>query len=157
MNLLTTLFAASLLAGAQHPTMPKGMSHERAARAMGFDQDTTVHHFRLSPAGGSIQVEVKDPADSATRTQIRTHLRGIADQFARGDFAKPLATHAEVPPGVAVMQQRKAAIAYRYEDTQRGARIVVDTTDAVALRAIHDFLRYQIAEHKTGDSTVAKD
>ena len=43
---------------------------------------------------------------------------------------------------------------YRYEEMTEGARVVIATTDAAALAAIHDFLRYQIREHKTGDPTT---
>lgn len=167
MNLLTALVALTLSSGAQHPAMPAGMSHEehlkemqkdaalkkRGGEAMGFNQDATVHHFRLSATGGSIEVDVLRPPDVANRNEIRAHLKEIADEFAKGDFGKPLATHAEVPPGVAVMQQRRSAIAYRYKETPLGARVVIDTSDLEAKTAVHTFLRYQIAEHKTGDTT----
>src|SRR5438045_729019 len=150
---------------AQHPQMPPGMTHEehlaqmqkdaelkkRGTAAMGFDQDAVSHHFRLSASGGSIEVAVKDPRDAASLAAIRAHLKEIAGEFAAGRFDAPFATHAEVPPGVAAMQERKSAIAYRYEEMTEGARVVIATTDAAALAAIHDFLRYQIREHKTGD------
>jgi hypothetical protein len=125
--------------------------NKRGADAMGFDQDATVHHFRLAATGGSIEVEVRRADDDAQREQIRTHLRQIVDDFAQGDFGKPLATHAEVPPGVAGMQAHRAAITYRYEETPLGARVRIETADADALKAVQAFLRYQIAEHKTGD------
>ena len=154
----------------QHPTMPPGMSHEehlkqmekdaalkkRGADAMGFDQDATVHHFHLSPTGGSITVDVLRPADTAMRVEIRKHLEQIANDFAKGDFGKPVATHAEMPPGAAVMQQRRATIAYRYEETALGARVLIETNDREAQAAVHAFLRYQIVEHKTGDSPDVK-
>src|ERR1700704_864870 len=92
--------AASMFA--QHPAMPAGMTHEehlaqmekdrelkkRGAAAMGFDQETTTHHFRLSASGGSIEVLANEAGDTAGRDQIRAHLKDIAIQFARGDFAK---------------------------------------------------------------------
>jgi hypothetical protein len=31
------------------------------------------------------------------------------------------------------------------------------TKDAAALKAAHDFLKFQIADHKTGDSTTVVD
>jgi hypothetical protein len=171
MNLLTILVAVGLaMASAQHPTMPAGMSHEehlkqlqrnaalkkRGADAMGFDQDATVHHFRLTPTGGFIAVDVRRPADTAMRGEIRVHLKQIAHDFGAGDFGKPVATHAEVPPGVAVMEERRSAITYRYDETSLGARVVIETNDSTARDAIHAFLRYQIAEHKTGDPTAGK-
>ena len=154
-------------AGAQH-AMPPGMSHEehmkqmakdealkqRGAEAMGFDQDATEHHFRLAVDGGAIVVTTRNAADAATTMQVRTHLRGIADAFAQGDFAKPFATHGEVPPGVKAMTERRSSIRYRYEERPAGGAVLLVTDDPQALAAIHEFLRYQITEHKTGDPLV---
>ena len=174
MSLLTTSVAIGIvvaMAGsAQHPTMPPGMSHaehlkqmekdaalkKRGADAMGFDQDVTVHHFHLSPTGGSIAVDMLRPADTAMRAEIRTHLEQIANAFAKGDFGKPVATHAETPPGVAVMQQRRAVIGYRYEETPLGGRVLIESNDRKAQSAVHAFLRYQIVEHKTDDPLELK-
>ena len=149
----------------QHAQMPAGMTHEehlkqlqkdadlkrRGAEAMGFDQERSTHHFRLTAEGGFISVDANDTADAALRTGIRAHLREIADAFARGIFDKPFATHAEVPPGVAEMVRGADAIAYRYEETPTGGRVTIRTADASRRRAVHEFLRYQITEHATGD------
>jgi hypothetical protein len=148
---------------AQHAAMPPGMTHEehlaqiekdkqlkaRGAVAMGFDQDTTTHQFRLTRDGGTIEVGVNDASDATGRDAIRTHLKTIASEFSRGDFGKPFATHAEVPPGVETMRQRISAIAFRYEDTASGGRVIIRATDGEAKRAVHEFLRYQIKEHAT--------
>jgi hypothetical protein len=145
----------------QHTTMPAGMSHEehlkqlekdaalkkRGTIAMGFDQDKTEHHFRTSAAGGSIEVDVKDAADSASRDQVRSHLKEIAAAFAKGDFTRPFETHAEVPPGVPSMQRLKTVIRYKYEETARGGLVRMTTSDPDALKAVHEFLDYQAREH----------
>src|SRR5574340_207431 len=39
----------------------------RGAEAMGFNQDTTTHHFRLTPQGGMSQVTANAAADTASR------------------------------------------------------------------------------------------
>jgi hypothetical protein len=70
----------------------------RGALAMGFDQEKTTHHFLLTADGGIIEVAVSDPSDIANRDAIRSHLKDIAGEFARGDFTKPFATHNQVPP-----------------------------------------------------------
>jgi hypothetical protein len=151
-------------AAAQHATMPPGMTHEehlaqmktRGADAMGFDQDSTQHHFHLTAGGGAIDVAVKDAQDTAGRQQIRTHLREIAAAFARGNFERPLATHDELPAGAKTMQRLKAKIAYTFEETAGGGRVRIETSDRSARSAVHEFLRYQIVEHRTGDPlTVA--
>jgi hypothetical protein len=155
------LFALVLTLVLQHPTMPAGMSHEehmkqmqkdeemkrRGGIAMGFDQDKTQHHFPVTATGGSIEVEVKDAADEASRSAIRSHLKEIAEAFAKGDFDKPFQTHGEVPPGVPDMQRLKAAIHYEYEETPRGGAVRITTSDADALKAVHAFLEYQGREH----------
>jgi hypothetical protein len=162
--LLAAIFVARISA-VQHPSMPPGMTHEehlaqmqkdaemkkRGAAAMGFDQNTTTHHFRLTVNGGFIQVEVNDSGDAVNRERIRTHLKTIAEEFAAGNFGKPFATHDEMPPGVKTMQRNKAAISYQFESTESGGRVRITTKRAVAVTAVHDFLRYQIAEHATGD------
>jgi hypothetical protein len=164
MNPLVPLIAAALLTG-QHPQMPPGMSHERhlkqmqkdeelkkrGADAMGFDQDATTHHFTLSATGGSIEVTVRNETDGKTIAAIRGHLRSIAGEFADGRFDKPFETHGEVPPGVAEMQQRRQRIVYSYQDLAAGGAVRIETQDSRALDAVHAFLRYQIAEHRTGD------
>jgi len=146
--------------------MPSGMSHEehmkqmaedaemnkRGDAAMGFDQDKVSHHFHLTQIGGSIEVSVKQTTDADTLKQIRDHLTTIAREFAEGVFTSPIATHGEVPPGVPVLRERKARIRYTYEETTDGARVIIATTDPAARTAVHDFLKYQIREHATGDS-----
>jgi hypothetical protein len=153
------------VSSAQHSQMPPGMTHaehlkqmhkgaelkKRGTQAMGFDQDTTTHHFRLTPSGGVIEVGVNDPADTTSREQIREHLKEISREFSNGLFDKPLATHAEVPPGVADMERLKGSISYEFEDTAAGGLVRISTINPDALRAVHDFLRYQIKEHATGD------
>jgi hypothetical protein len=158
-------------ARAQHPPMPTGMTHEehlarmqkdaeskkRGAVAMGFDQDKTTHHFKLYETGGAIEVVANDPADEASLGQVRAHLKEIAGEFAVGDFGKPFATHAEMPPGVRTMQERKNALTFRYEDTRAGGRVRITASDADATSAVHEFLRYQIRQHATGDPlTIGK-
>ena len=118
---------------------------------MGFDQEATTHHFRLTQTGGSIEVTVKDQADEKTIAAIRGHLQSIASDFAGGQFDKPFQTHGEVPPGVDEMRKDSQKIAYRYQDLPQGGAVQIETTDARSLDAIHSFLRYQITEHKTGD------
>src|SRR5256885_3082347 len=126
----TVVSSLGVFAAAQHPAMPAGMTHEqhqaqmnkdaelkrRGAAAMGFEQDATTHHFRLRQDGGTIEVEAVAAGDTAVRDAVRKHLREIAQSFADGDFAKPFATHGEVPPGASEMARLKTSIAYRFED-----------------------------------------
>lgn len=130
--------------------------NRRGAKAMGFSQTRTTHHFLLKPEGGVIQVEVNHPKYTKSRAQIRTHLAAIARSFAAGDFQKPLLTHGEKPAGIATMQRLKAEINFTYEPTARGGRVLLSSSNTEALAAIHEFLRYQITDHQTGDPVEVK-
>jgi hypothetical protein len=127
--------------------------NERGDRVMGFDHTKTTHHFLLSPAGGSIEVAANDPADTASRDAIRGHLEHIASMFSEGNFDAPMLIHDQVPPGVPTMKRKKASIDWKFEETEAGGRVRVTSKDAEALAAIHEFLRFQIEDHETGDPT----
>ena len=127
--------------------------NERGDHVMGFDHTKTTHHFRLLPDGGSIEVAANSSQDTQSRDQIRMHLGHIAKMFAAGNFKAPMLVHEQIPPGVPVMQKLKNDIQYKFEETKQGARIRISTSSPEALQAIHDFLRFQIKEHKTGDPT----
>jgi hypothetical protein len=123
----------------------------RGDHAMGFSHETTVHHFVEQADGGTILVETKCDHDDATRDQIRTHLAHIAGLFSSGDFDIPMFIHDRVPPGVPVMKAKGHAISYTYEDSARGGQVRIRTSDTEALNAVHEFLAFQIQDHRTGD------
>lgn len=126
--------------------------NERGDHVMGFDHTKTTHHFRLQADGGSIEVAANSSQDTESRDQIRMHLGYIAKMFVAGNFKAPMLIHDQVPPGVPAMQKLKSDIQYEFLETEQGARIRISTHSQEALQAIHDFLRFQINEHKTGDS-----
>ncbi len=125
--------------------------HEHGAQAMGFSQTATTHHFRLTNDGGVVEVTANDAKDAATQEKIRMHLQHIAQAFKAGDFSAPRETHQQTPPGAEDMMQLKDHINYKYEEIPAGGRVVISTNDAIALRAVHEFLSFQIEDHQTGD------
>lgn len=147
------MHAAHARARAAHEDHLAGVN-ARGDHAMGFSHAKTTHRFRLFPDGGAIEVSANDAADAESRDQIRSHLRTIAKAFSDGDFDIPGAVHGRVPPGVPTMQRRRSEITYRYADTERGAMVRITTRQPDALDAVHDFLRFQIEDHQTGDSTA---
>jgi hypothetical protein len=72
--------------------------------------------------------------------------------FSQGDFQLPMLIHATVPPGVDTMKRLKTEISYNAEIAQRGALLSIRIGNSEALQAIHDFLRFQITDHRTKDS-----
>lgn len=122
--------------------------------AMGFPHDKTTHHFRLFSNGGAIEVIVKDSTDSQNVQAIRFHLARIVTMFSNGDFYAPMFVHDQVPPGVPMMNQKRSETIYKFEELATGGRIRITTKDSDALKAIYDFLRFQIEDHHTGDTTT---
>jgi hypothetical protein len=126
--------------------------NRRGDQVMGFSHEKTTHHFRLYPDGGAIEVESNDPRDTASRDQIRVHLAHIARMFAAGDFNAPMLIHDRVPPAVPTLKKLKSSVSYKFQETDQGGRVRIITHNAQALRAVHDFLHFQITDHQTGDS-----
>ena len=165
LGIIITIFTLAFLS-VQAQQKPKSNNHnmsgmadmsdkemnKRGDRVMGFDHTKTTHHFRLLPDGGAIEITANTVEDSDSRDQIRMHLGHIAQMFATGNFNAPMLIHDQTPPGVPVMQKLKNEINYRFEETERGATVRISTKNAEALQAIYEFLRFQIREHKTGDS-----
>jgi hypothetical protein len=161
LRLLIALLLFAVFANAQQPSHDHqqhqdkkrhdGVNH-RGDHAMGFSHAKTTHHFILKPGGGVIEVTANDPQDTASRDQIRRRLKHIAKKFAEGDFAAPMFIHAQTPPGVDAMKQLKAEIKYEFEEQERGGRVRITTAHPEAVAAIHEFLRFQIEDHRTGDA-----
>ena len=125
---------------------------QRGDEVMGFSHEKTTHHFRLYADGGAIEAEANDAKDTASRDEIRSHFGHIVMMFAAGNFSAPMLIHAENPPGTETMKRLRDAIQYKLETTEKGARVRITTKDSGALRAVHEFLRFQISDHQTGDS-----
>jgi len=149
---------ASLVLAEDHEGCPMHKAHmasagvdERHQEATGLPSDGIEHHFLLSTEGGSIHLEVKDASQTAARDRVRAHLKEIARSFSAGDFSMPAHIHDQVPPGVEAMKARKDAIRYTFSETPNGGTVAIATADAAALAAVHDFLRFQINDHGTGD------
>lgn len=159
------LFSGLQLAAQDMQSCPMHKEHMKAVsqhqadvekhgdEAMGFPHDKTTHHFRLYSDGGAIEVTVNDAKDSENMQAIRSHLTHIVTMFSNGEFSIPMFVHDQVPPGVPVMKEKSAEISYSFEELPTGGRVRIKTTNVNALKAIHDFLRFQIEDHHTADST----
>ena len=147
-------FVASLIVGGM---VVIAAAQDRAGMVMGFDQDKTTHHFLLYADGGAIEVSANDPADAKNRDAIRAHLPHIAMMFGGGDFDAPMLVHdTKNVPGAETLAKLKDKIRYNYAETPRGGRVDVVTTDAAAVAALHEFLKFQIREHHTGDPVTVR-
>ena len=145
------LAAAASAFGQDHQTMV----NEHGDHVMGFSHEKTTHHFELNYDGGVIEVRSNDARDTGSRDQIRSHFRHIAQMFAEGNFNAPMLVHGVSVPGTATMTRLKAELHWNLQETPRGAKIVVVADNKEALDAVHEFLRFQIEDHKTGDCPMA--
>ncbi len=149
---IVTMAAVSTGAQGHHSSMDK-----RGGAVMGFDQTETTHRFILFADGGAVDVSVRNSSDTKNRDAVRSHLPHIAMMFGAGNFDAPMLVHdSKDVPGTRTMTARKATIQYRYVETPAGGRVDIVTTDPESLSAVHDFLRFQIADHRTGDSTMVR-
>ena len=158
------LFAALPLAAQDMESCPKHKEHTKQAsqhqasveehgdQAMGFPHDKTTHHFRLYADGGALEVTANDARDRENIQAIRSHLNHIVAMFSQGDFSIPMFVHDQVPSGVSVMKERRGQISYSFEELTAGGKVRISTSDPKALKAIHEFLRFQISDHHTDDS-----
>ena len=142
------LLAAGTIAYSQshHDDVNRQGDHE-----MGFSHEKTTHHFRLAKDGGAIEVTANDPNDTESRDQIRQHLTHIAMMFSAGNFNAPMLIHDQTPPGVSVMKRLKSQIKYEFETIESGGRVRINSSNREAIDAVHEFLRFQITDHQTGD------
>lgn len=160
MKTLIAVFWVTLLIAA-----PAAAQHDhhaaldaRGAKFMGFDQKATAHHFILTKDGGRIEVTARDAKDTTSVKQIREHLQHIATVFAKGDFTLPGLIHdTRTVPGVDAMKRTAAALTFRFEEIAEGGHVKITSADPEAIAAVHDFLRFQITDHKTGDPLTPRD
>jgi hypothetical protein len=124
----------------------------RGDKAMGFDHSKTTHHFLMSKDGGSINVTANSAKDKTSIEEIRKHMQHIARLFADGNFEIPMFVHDRVPPGVTTMKRLKSKIQYFYQPVKSGASVIIKSGNPDAITGIHEFLKFQIEDHGTGDS-----
>jgi hypothetical protein len=129
----------------------QAMVNEHGDHVMGFSHEKTTHHFELNRDGGVIDVRADDASDTATRDLIRSHFHHIAQMFAAGNFSAPMLVHSRNVPGTETMTRLKDQLHWNLSETPRGARIDIPADNREALAAVHEFLKFQIEDHKTGD------
>jgi hypothetical protein len=116
---------------------PAALSAQNPVERVGAEQV-----FETLPNGGIIELR-RAPDDSAGMRAVRMRLRAMAQAFAQGDLTSPAYAHLTSGPGVRVMTERRAAIRYDYRELPRGAALRITTADAVARKAIWEFVLFQ--------------
>jgi hypothetical protein len=155
------LFLAASFSFGQGQTSHQSQDHQTALnqhgdQVMGFSHEKTSHHFVLTQDGGLIEVRATDTRDTASLDQIRSHFRHIVRMFADGNFNAPMLVHRQDVPGTAAMTRLKNDLHWELQEIPRGARISITADNQEALAAVHEFLRFQISDHQTGDCTAVR-
>jgi len=159
---LLLVLATILSFGQDHQSMDHQNTDHQAApnqhgdQVMGFSHEKTAHHFVLTADGGLIEVRTNDIRDAASLRQIRSHFQHIVSMFAAANFNAPMLVHSQNVPGTATMTRLKADLHWDLQEIPRGARITITADNKEALDAVHDFLRFQIADHQTGDCAAVR-
>ena len=149
MNCTLVLLAAAAPAVAQQKAQHDSAFHNMQMRGkvvMGVDQYKSTHVFEDLADGGRIELQA-DSADAKAVAAIRQHLKAIAEAFAKGDFSAPALVHMKAVPGTTTMAAKRAVITYAVKELPRGGQVRIVTTDAAGVRAVHQFLAFQRAEH----------
>jgi hypothetical protein len=152
-RIAATLFFGTVLVFSQDH---HAMINEHGDHEMGFSHEKTTHHFELSYDGGAIDVRANDVKDIESRDQIREHFRHILGMFSNGNFDVPMLVHSTNVPGTATMSKLKSQLHWEMRQTPRGARLTVTADNKPALDAVHEFLRFQIEDHQTGDCPMVR-
>jgi hypothetical protein len=150
LELLATIPLGTCLVCAQQDRQTQdqhAMVDKHGDKVMGFSHEKTSHYFVLTQDGGLIEVRTNDIKDTASLEQIRGHFRHIARMFAAGNFNAPMLVHRQDVPGTATMTRLKDALHWDPQEIPHGARITITADNKEALDAVHDFLRFQIADH----------
>jgi len=71
----------------------------------------------------------------------------------QGDFNVPTLVDGQTPPGADTMKRLKNQLHYATANLAGGGQLRITTSNPEARNAVYEFLRFQIQEHKTGDST----
>lgn len=149
---VVTLFFVSLAAAQALTPEPDVEMNTRFSRVLGVDVNKVAQHYYLVKNGGVIELSAKDANDTATIAAIRKYLDSQKDLFEKGKNDTDAEVHGKVPDGLAAIKKFRNEINFFTAKTDNGAVLRMFTVNDQARQAIHDYLKFQIAEHKTGDS-----
>jgi hypothetical protein len=163
------------VSGQQRPS-PDGNYFNPARPGLNpFDREKAAVHFTLFTDGATIDLQVVHPTDDVTRHSVEIHMQKVAMALTAGDFAAVRSAKAPAPqhttlhvvtpsgrpaagdastffvPGVATLTRLAREVKYTYVETPDGGRVDIRTASSEALSALHEFLRFQISQHATGD------
>lgn len=148
--LLVMMVSAQALSAA--PADPERDMNLRFSKALGVEADKVVQHYYLVKNGGVVELTAKTPGDSATIAALQKYLNTQRDLFEKGKNETDAEVHGKVPDGMVGIKKFRNEITFFTAKTDNGALLRMFSVNPEARSAIQDYLRFQIIEHKTGDS-----
>lgn len=159
MKLVTAVLISSIAFGVRLAQPSARHQHAEGVDWRGDHEMGLLHEIDDSPflttPGWKVSLS-NDPKDAKSREEIQQHLGHIVTMFRNNDFQIPMLIHDRVPPGVPVMKKKRDAITYSYAATESGGLVRIKTANPQALKAIHEFLIFQIRDHRIGDPEEIK-
>jgi hypothetical protein len=125
-----------------------------------YDRHRVVHHFYLYPDGGMMTLVVADPSDAETRKAVRAYVQRVSQLMVFGNLERMREQFGQGVPGlnrIAEARGRKATITVHSSTPDEGSHIIFSTADPGALEGLHEFLRFQMEDLKTGDSREVRE
>jgi hypothetical protein len=127
----------------------------RFSRLLGVSLDKIKLHYYIVKNGGVVDISAKDPNDSSTIAAIQKYLQNQKDLWEKGKESAVTAVHERPPESAATMRRLRNEITFYMAKTDTGGDLRMFSINDQARLAIQDYMRFEIAEHRTGDSTTA--
>jgi hypothetical protein len=156
---MASLLSLSVLGIAQEPPKPyvDPALLSRATKVSGFDSDRVTRHFYVLKNGGAVEITAKDPNDEATIKAIQAQLKKESDQLTKGSFETFTNIYGKAPENAPQLKKLRDDITYAMVPQENGGVLRMLTVNPTAKSAIHDTLRFQIDQWKSGDPTTPLD
>jgi len=129
----------------------------RVTRVSGFDSARVNRHFYVLKNGGALEITVKDPKDEDTIKAIRSYLKKESELWTKGNFDTVATVYGRVPESTVQLKKLREDVTYAVVPEENGGVIRLLTVNPSAKAAIHDYLRFQIDQLKTGDPTTPQE
>ncbi len=129
----------------------------RINKVVGFDSERVQRHFYVLKNGGAIEVLANDANDAATIKAIQSYLKKESELYTKGNFENASAMYGKAPDGTITLKKLRDDVSFVMVPEENGAVLRMLTVNPQAKNAIHDYLKYQIDQLKTGDPTAPQD
>lgn len=141
------LAVPALADNASPPQSRQAHIHHQGHSVMPFSLKRTLHVFRMTESGGSMQVVIRKPDAADQLSGIQRHLLHMTARFSGGDFSVPASLHGESMPGLRELEAGAARMKVSYAPLPDGGEIRFEAEDIDMITAIHRWFGAQLSEH----------